>query len=197
MSIEIEVESCTIPLVDDKRLQQLCGLWQKQLAISKDISGYAGPGLKRHAARLLARMLARERSGCAFSYSGSTAFCAHADGSPIAVDAVNCNEGNAGSIVDFLKRSGLGITHRTDSAILRSWSVCEALLKLSGNGITWPGLKNIASLPVWQRCGHFRASAGTVHWRAMPLPGHWLCVAAYQDPNIKYSHVHYMEPGIN
>lgn len=193
MSVKINLAACILPLADENRLRLHCGQWQKILGYGADIPCYTGPALKRLALSLLARMLANENCRHVFSYSAKASFCAYAEIEELAVDAVYCQEIHAASIGQFLERAGLRLSHSTGSIIARSWAVCEALLKLSGEGLTWTGLKNIASTPVWRRHGEHRFCAKMARWHALPLAGHWVCIAAYEDFHVSSKLFHHTE----
>ena len=125
----------------------------------------------------------------AFSHSESAAFCALCPAAATAAAASHAIDAEALTSApphaSAFSRTELHAPHGLPQEFiareaLRRWTIKEALLKASGVGL---GI-NPASVPTGhfgQRAGFWRGPLGTFHWRTIPCPGHWLCLARQVD----------------
>lgn len=63
------------------------------------------------------------------------------------------------------------------SALVRSWTVCEAILKLTGTGWTAAAKDLLGGIPFELRCKSSR-TPGLPNWHTIPFHGHWLAIAS-------------------
>ena len=123
----------------------------------------------------------------AFSYSEEAAFAAllPAGGRrlPFGLDAEACFSPppHASAFSGRERRPG-GQT--ADRERLRRWVIKESLLKAAGTGLTRdPAM--VDSGRCGQRRGRTEWADGTLFWHCLPLPGHWLAVAAARPLRIR------------
>lgn len=165
-----------------RRPQAACGRWLARAALATMLAarGERPESLLPRLTRLPGGAPLLPGWAVAFSYSEAAAFVAllptRGHQLPFGLDAEACASAPpaASAFHERERRPGGGLTARES---LRRWVIKESLLKATGTGLT----RDPASLDSGrhgQRRGMAVGHGAPLFWSCIPLPGHWLALAA-------------------